>query len=249
MKYTFVSFLIFYSSLNVSIYAIKAADFFMGEQDGKRIFLKDFKGKFIHLDFSESWCSPCRKQAAYLHKVEEKLKKYNFVSITLLKGEKKIKLIEWRKKYHLNYVLNDAGYGSLLFPINGLPTNYLIDNNFNIVASWSGALSSASSFIAKVKTSMSEMFITKSKKELTQILFYSSNNFNGTKKVVTKSYPKLVKPIAIKSIKLSKGKAIILFSKSHYKGKSYIVTKGIRDIDSIPNVPWKVRSIFILTTE
>ena len=96
---------------------------------------KNFKNKFILLEFWATWCGPCLEQVPHLNKLQEKykLKKdFVFLSITDEKPEKVLKTL---KKVPFNsIVISDQTRKTLKdfvekkYGFISLPTTVLIDN-------------------------------------------------------------------------------------------------------------------------
>ena len=63
----------------------QSPDFEYEDKDGKIYSLKDFRGKYVLIDFWATYCAPCNKEIPYLEKIQEKFKKKNifFVSIAI----------------------------------------------------------------------------------------------------------------------------------------------------------------------
>ena len=154
-----ITFLLMFSSPGMSRQNDdKAWDFTLQDQHGKMVTLSSLKGKFIHLEFSAGWCGPCRSQAGYMSQAEKELKKYNFISLTLLGDADKSEAMQWAKKYNLDHVLVANSYVQSAYRVNSIPTNVIIRPDMTIAGSWAGAPSGKSGFIRKVRTIVPEMF-------------------------------------------------------------------------------------------
>ncbi|MNY25738.1 Thiol:disulfide interchange protein TlpA [compost metagenome] len=100
--------------------------------------LKDFKGKYVLVDFWASWCGPCRADAPELKDVYEKMKGKNisFVSISLDsdKGKWQQALAEENMAWpQLSDLKGDQNTASLAYKVKGIPAKFLIDPNGIII--------------------------------------------------------------------------------------------------------------------
>lgn len=118
-----------------------APDFLQGDENGNPVSLKQFKGKYVLINFWASWCGPCRAQNPELIKLYNKYKSDGFeiVGISLDKpGEKDNWLnaiqednLTWPQVTDLRFWNNGAArqYG-----VVALPQNFLIDKSGVIIA-------------------------------------------------------------------------------------------------------------------
>lgn len=68
---------------------LPAPDFTTRDLNGKEIHLRDFRGKYVLLDFWASWCKPCRKRAAELKAIYDQLQARGIVVCGISMDEKK----------------------------------------------------------------------------------------------------------------------------------------------------------------
>ncbi|MFC0513906.1 redoxin domain-containing protein [Mucilaginibacter angelicae] len=115
-----------------------APDFEQANQHGKPVRLSAFKGKYVLLEFSSSWCGPCRAMNPQLVKLYNKFKNKDFEIIsvstdvnrqTWLKTIKDDGLI-WPQLSDLKGQQNEV---ATLYNINGIPHNFLIDKQGKII--------------------------------------------------------------------------------------------------------------------
>ncbi len=114
--------------------------------DGTKFNLESLRGSLILIDFTASWCLPCRKQNAELNKTYQTFvykrfinaKHFNIISISLDDNQDLWKVtankdnILWKQQ-----ICDGNGWYSplaKLFEIKMLPTNYLVDGNGKIIA-------------------------------------------------------------------------------------------------------------------
>ncbi|NQU26696.1 MAG: TlpA family protein disulfide reductase [Candidatus Marinimicrobia bacterium] len=131
--------------------AIKAPDFSLMTVDGKQFTLTDYAGKVILLNFWGTWCPPCRREIPDFIKLYDKYQKdgLEIVGITLSSGTA-ADIAKFSQQWNMNYhILTDingsesqevtALYSRATnYPINGIPTTFLIDRDGYIRKSYVG---------------------------------------------------------------------------------------------------------------
>lgn len=109
-----------------------AYDFSLQDLDGKTYKLSDFRGKYVLLEFSASWCGWCKLEIPYLQRVYKDTKNKNFVMFTINLDEERTKWEDDVKKHNLPWtVLSDLqGFKSPVaknYNVSGIPMIYLIN--------------------------------------------------------------------------------------------------------------------------
>ena len=116
-----------------------APDFTLQTPDGKELSLKDFRGKYVVLDFWASWCPDCRKDAPEVKALWEKYgsDKVAFVGVSF--DTEKEKWAEYVKENGLgwDHVSPLAKWKetqvSQDYKVNWIPSMYLIDPDGKVV--------------------------------------------------------------------------------------------------------------------
>jgi len=124
---------------------VVAPNFKLKNLNGKTVSLKDFRGKFILLNFMATWCMWCRKEMPHLQKLHNRFKDKDFVIIAVFSDREGIKVVKpFIKKSGYTFTENSGTYNSALldptggvtsqYRVTGTPTTYLIDKNGNAFA-------------------------------------------------------------------------------------------------------------------
>ena len=109
-----------------------AKDFTLMSSTGQKISLKDFKGKYVLLDFWASWCGPCRKEHPNLIKAYEQFNQKNFEIISISLDNDKSSWLEAIKKDKINWTNISDLKGqqneiALKYGVQAIPANFLIN--------------------------------------------------------------------------------------------------------------------------
>jgi peroxiredoxin len=103
-------------------------DFNLATPDGKKLSLKDFRGKVVLLNFWASWCVPCREEMPAMEKLYQEYKQKNFVVLAVAVKDRKQDAIDFVKELKLTYpiALDPEAQVGTLYGAWGLPATYLI---------------------------------------------------------------------------------------------------------------------------
>lgn len=113
-------------------------DFSATDINGKKFSLSDFKGKFVYIDIWATWCGPCRKEAPYLSKMEEKYIEKDIYIISLSCDQDRDtwkNFVVKNQKGGIQLHLNSDSKFMEEYMISGIPHFILLDKEGKIVDS------------------------------------------------------------------------------------------------------------------
>jgi peroxiredoxin len=120
----------------------KAPEFYLSNEKGEYVQLKDFKGKIIVLNFWATWCKPCRMEVPAEEKLIEKFsdKDFQLVNICLTDSlEDMVKAVKELNMKGINLYAQGNWVTTLRknYNVGGIPHYVLIDRNGNILDNYS----------------------------------------------------------------------------------------------------------------
>jgi thiol-disulfide isomerase/thioredoxin len=114
----------------------QAADFKLTDFDGRALTLSQYKGKVVLLDFWASWCTPCQAEIPQFVEWQKKYGDQGFqaIGISMDDNEKAARKFVNRLKPNYPIAMGNAKLGESYGGVLGLPANFVIGRNGQIVA-------------------------------------------------------------------------------------------------------------------
>jgi DsbE subfamily thiol:disulfide oxidoreductase len=113
-----------------------APDFTLATPDGKKVSLKDFRGKVVFLNFWATWCEFCREEMPAMERLYREFRGKGFEIVAVNVKDKRPDALAFVKQLKLSYpiLMDPEGEVGLLYGAFGMPASYLIDRNGEVLA-------------------------------------------------------------------------------------------------------------------
>ena len=126
------------ASVSLTAVGSAAPDFTQANVEGKPVALKDFKGKYVLVEFWASWCSPCRAENPNLVKQYAQYKEKGFEILSVSLDSEKDKWIDAIQKDGLpwTHVSDLKGWNNTvgrLYGVRAVPASFLVGPDGKIV--------------------------------------------------------------------------------------------------------------------
>ena len=121
---------------------VPAPGFTLNTLDGRKVSLKDFKGKVVFLNFWATWCPPCIVEMPSMEALHKKFKDKGLVVMAVNSEENMNKVGKFIKKKNYTFLVlldEDGSVANDSYRAIGFPTTYLIDKLGNVVGKAEGA--------------------------------------------------------------------------------------------------------------
>lgn len=113
-----------------------APEFTLPNPDGRKISLKDFRGKLVFLNFWATWCEFCRQEMPAMERLYREFKSKGFEIVAVNVKDNRKDALAFAKELKVSYpiVMDPEGEVGLLYGAFAMPTTYLIDRKGVVVA-------------------------------------------------------------------------------------------------------------------
>jgi DsbE subfamily thiol:disulfide oxidoreductase len=113
-----------------------APDFTLPDPRGKKVSLRDYRGKVVFLNFWATWCESCREEMPSMERLYQEFKGKGLEIVAVNVKDKRPDALAFVKELKLNYpvLMDPEGEVGLLYGAFGLPVTYLIDRKGIVLA-------------------------------------------------------------------------------------------------------------------
>jgi len=104
---------------------------------GTRVSLSAYRGKIVLLNFWASWCPPCVRELPALDRLQQRLggEQFAVVAISLDRSAEPARamFVERLALEHLDFFIEPAEHLGKYFPVDVLPSNFIIDRDGRVI--------------------------------------------------------------------------------------------------------------------
>lgn len=121
---------------------VPAPGFTLRTLEGRKVSLKDFKGKMVFLNLWATWCPPCIAEMPSMEALHKKFKDKGLIVMAVNSEESINKVNKFIKKRNYTFLVlldEDGSVANDSYRAIGFPTTYLIDRLGNVVGKAEGA--------------------------------------------------------------------------------------------------------------
>jgi len=103
----------------------------------KRVSLSRYRGKIVLLNFWASWCPPCVRELPALDRLQERHggEQFSVVAISLDRSAEPARemFVDRLALEHLDFFIEPAEHLGKIFPVDVLPSNFIIDRDGRVI--------------------------------------------------------------------------------------------------------------------
>ncbi len=114
----------------------KVPNFSLKDLIGRKVEIRQFKGKIVFLNFWATWCGPCKEEMPGLEVLHQQFTGENFVLLTISVDYEGLKVVQGfvnKNRYTFPVLLDPNGETLDLFEVKGIPTTFIIDRNGMVI--------------------------------------------------------------------------------------------------------------------
>lgn len=121
---------------------LQAFDFILPDLEGKKVSLRDYRGKLVFLNFWATWCPACREEMPSMERLWRAFKDKDFVLLAISSDRQGAKVVgPFMEKFRLTFpaLLDSDGKVSARYGVRAIPTTYLVDREGKVIGRAVGA--------------------------------------------------------------------------------------------------------------
>jgi thiol-disulfide isomerase/thioredoxin len=129
-----------------------APDFNLLDSNGSPVGLSGYRGKMVLLNFSATWCGPCREEMPSMEQLSRSFGGQGLVVLAINQRENAALVNKFMRTYGLNFTtpVDTTGRVAGYYRVYGIPVSYLIDANGQAIGMKSGPMDWASPTVVNV---------------------------------------------------------------------------------------------------
>jgi DsbE subfamily thiol:disulfide oxidoreductase len=114
----------------------EAPDFTLVDPNGKKVSLKNYRGKVVFLNFWATWCEACRDEMPSMERLYKEFKGKGLEVVGVNVKDKRPDALAFLKKLQITYpiMMDPEGEAGVLYGAFGMPITYLIDRKGVVLA-------------------------------------------------------------------------------------------------------------------
>ncbi len=114
---------------------VAAPNFTLKDLKGRKISLKDLRGKVVVLNFFSIWCSVCQRQASSFDKLDEEIKDKDIVFLHIAVEGREKELLEYKNKFNISIpiLVDKNGSVAKAYKVRGHHETFFINRQGKIV--------------------------------------------------------------------------------------------------------------------
>ncbi len=114
----------------------------LGDLDGRKTSLTDFRSKVVLVNFWATWCEPCRDEMPSMQRLRQRFDGKQFAVIAVNVGESEARIGEFLQKLPLDFViLRDHSSAAMkAWGVRGLPASFIVGRDGRVRFSRIGEL-------------------------------------------------------------------------------------------------------------
>lgn len=114
---------------------VEAPDFRLPDVAGKKLHLKDFRGRVVFLNFFATWCEPCRLEMPAMERLSQTYKDKGLVvlAVDMHESAKSVRAFMQELKLSFPAVVDADGSVGFKYGVRPIPATYLVARNGQIL--------------------------------------------------------------------------------------------------------------------